>query len=83
MPKDAFTRWLLTCRLAESPSFGEWLLPLNARRDGGLEHELMKLGASADDAKWVCEELGKASSQSVALIVKLANAEARGDKDVS
>lgn len=66
MPRGAVTRWLLTSRLLEPSGSGDWLLPSSGGRDGGLEHELIRAGATPAVAQRIAVQLGAASRAAVA-----------------
>jgi hypothetical protein len=78
-PKDALTRWLLTSRLLEPADGGDWLIPARGGRDGGLEHELYRTGLHRADAALMADRLGAAAQLAVLRLMRVADAEQRGD----
>jgi hypothetical protein len=74
-PRGAVTRWLLTTRLLEPAHAGDWLLPSSAARDGGLEHELLRAGASPDAVLRLGASLAQASRRAAERVLRLAAAD--------
>jgi hypothetical protein len=71
-PRDAYTRWCLTCRPTQVLTTHEWVLPCTTGRDGGLEFELRKVKLDVAAARSVAVQMGRLASEAVERILNAA-----------